>query len=93
MESHVELVEEMGGHRYPPRSVATIARVGSNLTKHLTLWVTYHHSTQEGWDLTNVYLQKFEQDHTQESIISTLLEYIHNIPLFKAHAFLAIPKI
>jgi hypothetical protein len=42
------------------------------LTKHLTLWVTYHYSTQEGWDLVDVYrLQIFKQYYTQESIPST----------------------
>jgi len=49
-----------------------VAGAGSYYTKHLTLWVCYHHSTQEGWDLANVYQpQSFEQDHTQESVLST----------------------
>jgi hypothetical protein len=44
------------------RVKAVVVGAGCDLTKHLTLWVTYHNCTKEGWDLTNVYrLQSIEK--------------------------------
>jgi hypothetical protein len=37
--------------------------------QQLTMWVTYYHSTQEGWDLADANrLQILEQHYTQESL-------------------------
>jgi hypothetical protein len=45
--------------------VATIG-ASSDSAKHFTLWVAYHHHSQEGWDLANVYqLQSFEKNYTK----------------------------
>jgi hypothetical protein len=53
-------------------AVATVVGAGCDSTKYLTLWVTHHNCSQEGWDLENVYrLQGIEQDYTEESVPSS----------------------